>query len=210
MMLFPIPTLASLGLLLAQTGTQNPAGATNSGGMITLAIILFGLAVVLFVLEIIIPSGGLLGSASIVIGIIGIVMCFRIDTTLGLLSTTLCLIALPILTAAGIKMAPETPIFRMLSLKATQPTVIQNRQDGPLDQDTLSDNKTDSQATTAKETLVGKQGKALTEHRPVGTCLIDGERLDCLSAEGLIEPGQLIEVVTHDGMNIKVRPISKA
>jgi membrane-bound serine protease (ClpP class) len=54
---------------------------------------------------------------------------------------------------------------------------------------------------------VGTTGKSLTELRPVGTCLLDGKRQECLSESGVIEPGVQVKVVSSDGMQVKVRPI---
>jgi membrane-bound ClpP family serine protease len=54
---------------------------------------------------------------------------------------------------------------------------------------------------------VGHKGEATTELRPVGTCVIDGRREECLATTGVIERGTPIEVVSQDGMYIKVRPI---
>ena len=170
--------------LLAQTAPNQPASTTSYA---TWGIILLGIALALFFIEVIVPSGGIIGFLSAVSMIAGIVMLFKFDTTVGLIGAIISLIAVPFLFAFAIKLWPNTPIARMLMLK------------NPPRQDT----QTDSGSTP--DQLVGKKGEAMTDLRPIGTCLIDGQRKQCLAVSGLIRSGRPIRVVSADGMEIKVR-----
>ena len=49
-------------------------------------IVLLGVALALFFVEVFIPSGGLIGIVAGVAAVFGIVLLFRVDTTLGLVT----------------------------------------------------------------------------------------------------------------------------
>ena len=154
------------------------------------AVILIVAALLLFFIELFLPSGGLFGLMAGAALVAGIVMLFYQNTTLGLIGTIASLLALPFVIALGFKLLPHTPVFRLLTLSDRQqasPTAGGEHGDGP-------------HGITA-----GDRGKALTELRPVGTCQIEGKRLDCLAEHGIIQPGTPVRVVWADGMQVKVR-----
>ncbi len=184
---------------LAQAGS-GPAAQAASGGnnqLLLWAIVLFGMAVALFFAELFVPSGGVIGMLSAACLIGGIFLLFRVDTGLGLFGAMVALISLPFAFALGLWVWPNTPIGRALTLGGNDP-------------DDTSD--LDGQAppdTTGHESGIteGTEGKSLTELRPVGTCLLDGRREECLSMSGVIEPGERVKVVSADGMQIKVQRV---
>lgn len=154
-----------------------------------LAVVLLLIAAALFLAEILIPSGGLLGllAAGALIG--SLFLLFSVNSTLGWLGILVSIIAIPVLFIVGMKLFPETPIGRRLILN-----------NPPREGDGTS---------TADETThrpaADDRGKALTDLRPVGTCLIDNHRYDCMATGGVIRAGSPIRVVKVDGMQIKVR-----
>ncbi len=180
--------LTGLGFTLAQ------AAATGSGGdksYALWAVILLGVAVVLFLLEVMLPTGGVIGLMAAVSLVAGIVMLFKIDTTVGLIGAVVALAAVPFLFAFVIKVWPYTPIGQRLTLRT--PGALDGSKGGPAD------------TAGATQNLIGTQGQALTDLRPVGTCLINGQRHQCLAETGLIPAGTTVRVVDADGMGIKVR-----
>lgn len=193
--------------VLAQAGSGGGAAPATGGTDWSYAIAagLFLAAVTLMLLEIFIPSGGILGGLALLSLISGVVMCFQINTTLGLVSAILALIGLPVVVGLGIKLAPETPVFRMLSLKAKQTPVVGAMASAGIDKLRGESGEVTDTAATASSSLVGKTGEALSSLRPVGTCLIDGKREECLASSGVIERGTPVEVISEDGMEIKVR-----
>lgn len=193
---------------LAQAGAGGGAGAGQSGSDWSYAVAagLFLAAVLLMLLEIFVPSAGILGGLGLLTLLSGVVMCFRIDTTLGLVSAILAVIGLPVVVTLGIKWAPDTPVIRMLSLKAKQTPVVGSMASAGIDKLRGEDSDEDGEGGTAgSNSLVGKTGEAVSDLRPVGTCLIDGKRVECLAARSVIERGTPIEVISEDGMTIKVR-----
>ena len=178
------PVLMGPILVLAQSASNPPVSGHNYAAW---GIILLGIALALFFVEVIVPSGGIIGFLSAICMIVGVVMLFKFNTTLGLLGAIFTLIAIPFLFAFAVKVWPNTPIARLLMLK------------NPPREDLSND------AGAALDQLVGMQGKAMTDLRPVGTCVIEGQRRQCLAVSGLIRSGDSIRVVSADGMEIKVR-----
>ena len=83
----------------------------------TWSLLCFLLALVLFAIEVFIPSGGLLGVLAIISAITGIIFLFQIDTTLGLVGSIVCVAAIPVLIMSAMKFWPSTPFGRMLMSK---------------------------------------------------------------------------------------------
>lgn len=156
------------------------------------AIILFGVAVILFLVELFLPSGGLLGMASAAALVTGVVLFFWIDTALGTISAIVTLIAIPFGIGFALKIWPQTPIGRMLML-------------GNTDAETAA-----KQSLTGRQDhmkLVGTRGRALTDLRPVGTCEINGKREECLAIGTMIDTGAIVEVTRSNGMQLEVREV---
>jgi membrane-bound serine protease (ClpP class) len=59
-------------------------------------------------------------------------------------------------------------------------------------------------AVTGREGLIGQVGVARTMLRPDGRVLVKGELWSAVSEEGVIEPGERVEVVAVDGFRLRV------
>ena len=177
---------------LAQAGAAVP---DEQSVLVVWAILAIGLAVVLFLLELLIPSGLVLGTASMICLVVGIILLFRVNTTLGLIGAIISLLLVPVLFSIAVRIWPQTPIARLLSLKDPR---------GP-----SSGEQVNGSAARPPEpdprVATGARGRALTDLRPVGTCLFDGRRVECLAEGGLIRAGDDVQVVSLDGMHVKVR-----
>lgn len=57
--------------------------------------------------------------------------------------------------------------------------------------------------------LVGRRGQAVTDLRPSGTALINGERIDVVSESEWIEAGTQVEVTSAEGYRQIVRPVAR-
>ncbi len=176
--------------LLAQAAAA-PAGVDNH--YVLWAILLMAVALILFFLEVLVPSGGVLGFSSAVAMIAGVVLFFKVSTTLGLVSAIVALLAVPFLFAFALKLWPNTPIGKLLTLESTS-----NGQ---------ANGTTQADPGRSLHQLVGQTGQALTDLHPIGRCLIDGQRFDCLAQTGMIQAGSTVKVVTVSGMEIKVRVV---
>lgn len=186
---------ATFMMTLAQS--TPPAGQpapTDDQQWMVYAIIAFGMAIALLILETFVPSGGVLGVLAGMSAVGGIVMFFRFDTTWGMVSMAVTLLATPFLIGGLLWIWPHTPIGRALTLGDSD--------DDP-DEPTTGANAGGDDASIA----VGLEGVALTELRPVGACRLDGKRTDCIAQTGMIEPGTKVKVVFVDGLTVRVKGI---
>lgn len=177
-------------LVLAQA--QQAASSGPDYTLLIWAIVLIGVAIALFMVELFIPSGGLIGIGAAIALVAGIVMMFGVDTTLGLISTLVTLIALPFAFAAALKLWPETPIGRLMMLRTDESAA------APTD---------DPTPDTGEPVKVGDRGKAVTELYPGGVCLIHGQRVQCISDRGMVQAGAEVRVTEVTGFGPKVRAV---
>lgn len=186
-------TLLSFAGFLAQT----PSTGSGGGSMLTIgAALLFFAAITLFVIEMLVPSGGILGLGAVICAIGGIVCLFWIDTTYGLVGMAATLLAAPFFVGFAMYLLPYTPLFRRMMLEDDEPT---------------GDEEPQRRFPEPKaDPLVGAEGEALTLLKPIGTCRINGRRESCISVTTTIEKGTRVRVVGTDGMTLQVQPIESA
>ncbi|MFN5946054.1 MAG: NfeD family protein [Phycisphaerae bacterium] len=153
-----------------------------------------GLALILLVIEIFLPTAGTLAIASVISAIVAVVLFYRFDTTWGNISLISMLVLAP--TAAGfmIKVWPHTPIGRSIIGAPTEEQAEQQR-------------ITEEQERRARLALIGKEGKVLRDLRPVGLVEIEGQRYEVLSETTFVPVGETIRVTQADLMQIKVRRV---
>lgn len=58
--------------------------------------------------------------------------------------------------------------------------------------------------------LLGQIGEALTPLRPAGTILLGGRKLDVISEGELVEAGDAVEIIRHEGLRTIVRKTAGA
>ncbi len=161
------------------------------------AILCLSLAAVLFLVELFVPSAGLLGIMAAAALISGIVLLFMYDTTVGLWGAVAVLALLPFVLAMAIKVWPHTPIARMLTLRSSQSS--SQDPDADPDADVGGDAK-----PSENRALLGATGKSVTALRPIGACVINGRRVDCFAEGSMIEADTPVRVTSVDGMQIRV------
>lgn len=195
--------MMTIGLMLAQTGAGT-AGGVGTGAWLIWGIVLLVVAVTLFFVEVFLPTGGVLGVAAGGCAVVGIVFLFRVDTTLGMFSAAACLLAAPFLLAFGLKLWPDTPFGRWVTLQNEEPpAATEGRLETTADQlgvEALSRSATGVPA-------IGDEGQSVTSLRPVGVCLLHGRREECLARGPVIDPGSRIRVVAIEGGEIWVKAI---
>jgi membrane-bound ClpP family serine protease len=156
--------------------------------------ILLLLGLMLVMLEVFVPTGGLLGFLSLTAILSGIGLAFNkggLAYGFGFLIATA--VALPIVLGLAFRWLPGTAIGRRLL-----PAV-------PMSKDVLPD----SEERRALRALVGKIGRAKSTMLPSGAVTVDGRTFDAVS-EGLpIEPGQPVRVIEVRGNRVVVRPVEE-
>jgi membrane-bound ClpP family serine protease len=159
---------------------------------------LFALAILIMVIEVFVPSGGLLAIVSAVSAIGGCVAFFRHSTEAGLLSALFLLVAVPIAIWVTIKYYPHTPIGRRMFLGSPP------GEDSPEAQKHVAERL---EAEQQAQQIIGAQGTAVTDLHPVGVVKIEGQRLQALAETGIIEANTPVEVIAVVGTEVRVRPI---
>jgi membrane-bound serine protease (ClpP class) len=180
--------------LIAQT---NPG---NSSPIIW-AFIFIGIALVLFFVEVFIPSAGLialLGALSIIASLIAF---FMHDINTGLIASGVYIIFGPILAWIGFRIWAASPLAKRMVLGGIV------EEDEEEAKQRFSAKQEEKRAEL--QSLVGKQGTTITVLRPIGVVRIGGKRVDAMSETGSIEANVAIEVVSANDNQIKVRIISE-
>ena len=184
--------------ILAQAGAP-PATAGGDQTWLVWGIVLLAIAAALFFVEVLLPTGGLLGflSAAALVG--GIFMLFRVNTTLGLVSSIVTLVAIPFLLLYALKLWPDTPFGRWVTLE--EPDAAER--DGPHAERSGRGGGV-HEGDKAAAVAVGMRGRTLTDLRPVGTCLLNDRREECFAARGSMPRDTAVQVVRLEGNEIYV------
>ncbi len=155
------------------------------------SILLLLLGFIFILLELFIPSSGLLGvlAAGSILG--SLILAFMYDLRLGAVMLTITAVAVPVFLAVAVRVWPHTPIGRLIFMKP------------PRSEDVLPD----SEEYRGLRELVGRRGKAASKMLPSGDVKIDGRKYDAVS-EGLpIDIGQPILVISVKMNHLVVRPV---
>jgi membrane-bound ClpP family serine protease len=156
------------------------------------AILLFAFGMALIVVELFVPSGGVIGFISAASVVTSIVMAFRYSEYTGLGFMAAAVLGTPALLAVLFKWWPQTPFGRRVLL------------DAPRGEDMLP---TDELRREIKR-LVGRVGTAKSLMLPGGPIVVDGHTFDAVSEGMVVQPGQAVRVVDVRGTRIVVRPIT--
>lgn len=170
------------------------------------AIILFALGVLLVLLEVFVPSFGLLT--------LGAVVCFGLSIwgvydperpaaawAMGIGAPILSILILYF----GLRIVPRTSWGRGLVLRHPS-------DDGEVSTPTASEaTALPPEGGTIEEQarpLVGKTGIAQSDLRPAGVALIDQQRVDVVTEGPMLDAGTRVRVVTVEGNRIVVRRVT--
>jgi membrane-bound ClpP family serine protease len=153
-------------------------------------------ALMLFLLELFIPSGGIIGFTAFAIAIAGVVAFWMEGSAWGLASTIGLIVLVPLAFNFALRVMPNTPFGRRLILGDED------------DEDAIAQRaQADSERREREQALIGAMGVALTDLRPIGSARIEGERLEVLAEGGVIDAGTRVRVTRVDGTQIKVRAV---
>ncbi|MGI9455674.1 MAG: NfeD family protein [Aeoliella sp.] len=140
----------------------------------------------LLVLEVLIPSGGVLSILSAASFIAGILLAFRNGgATTGFTFISVVLVAVPLMLTLAFKYLPYTPIGK--AILGEVPSEDQVTPDDP------------------RRELLGRVGVARSKMLPAGAVEIDGLMIDAVVRGQAIEPGQQVQVIEVQGNRVVVR-----
>jgi membrane-bound serine protease (ClpP class) len=158
--------------------------------MLAWGIVLLAAALLLIVLEVFIPSAGIISITAGIVGVAGIVCLFQHSVISGFIGILVALVLAPIIFIFGAKVMPATPMGKRLLFGES------GKHEPVIPEESL--NRYDA--------LLGAEGEALTDLRPVGIARIDGRRIDVLAEIAFIPAGAKVKVTGVDGSQVKVRP----
>ncbi len=184
-------------LLLAQAVTE----PSNDGALLG-GFILGGAALGILFLELLVPSGGLLGLLCGVAVIGSITAFFRYDTLIGIVSLLAYAILSPFVIVFGFKLWIQSPLARRMVLGGVE---------GQMDAEGSPDSARQARLGRHPELreLIGAEGVTVTALRPVGVVKINGQRVDAMAESGIIMAETPIVVTDVYDNQIKVRPRSQ-
>jgi membrane-bound serine protease (ClpP class) len=154
--------------------------------------ILLIVGLVLVMVEIFVPSGGLLGFLAFTSIVSSIVLSFYQSGPIvgvGVLLVSCVLVPMALVTA--FRYLPNTPMGKRLL-----PSI-------PTAEEVLPD----SEERRKLRQLVGRVGRAKSRMLPSGAVAVDDEIIDAVSEGQPIEPGQPVRVVAVRGTMVVVRPV---
>jgi membrane-bound ClpP family serine protease len=157
------------------------------------AILLMLLGCALVVLEVFIPSGGIISILSAVAFIASIVIAsWESPTTgpvTGLIFAAATVVAVPMLIATAFKYWPKTPMGKAFLGEL------------PTDKEVLTEDP--------RRALLGRVGVARSKMLPSGAVEIDGQMIDAVTQGQAIEPGAYVVVMEVRANRVVVRPADK-
>lgn len=156
-------------------------------------LLLLGLGVM--VLEVFVPSGGILGLVSFLALVAGVATAFlSLGALAGLVAIAVVLLAVPAVLGLALRWFPETPLGRRVM---------------PAPPD-AADLVPDADRRRRARELVGRVGRVVNELVPWGRVEIDGAAIDAVSEGGPIDAGTAVEVVAAQGTAVVVRAAAAA
>ena len=156
---------------------------------------LMAIGLLLVIVEVFVPSGGLIALTATGCSIAGIYCLFRYSTTWGLAGVLAMLVLGPAAFAFALKIWPSTPIGRRI-MGERPPEVVE------------AERLADLRHREEWQALVGAEGTVVTDLRPVGLAEIDGRRYEVLAQSIFIPAGSKVRVSVVEGNQIKVRPVA--
>ena len=148
--------------LLAQTAT------TTNASPIIWAFIFIGIALVLFFVEVFVPSGGIIALVGALAVIASLVAFFMHDMNTGLVATGMYIIFGPILAWIAFKIWASSTLAKRMILGG----VVQEDPDEAMQR---SKARQEEQHATS-QLLVGQLGETITILRPIGVVRIENQR----------------------------------
>lgn len=164
--------------------TEEPSSGALLGAIL-LGVATFGI----FIVELLIPTGGLLAILCVASAIASVVLGFFHGPTTGMVLLALYSVAAPFMLIIGLRVAARSPLGRKLVLSAEIPA------------------RTGAESPSAQRApAVGDLGEALTPLRPAGFIRLDGRRIDATAEGDMVDAGTPIEVVSIRDGHVRVRP----
>ncbi len=154
---------------------------------LVLAVICLVIAAVLAVVDLLVPSGGVLAVAALVAALTSVYFGFQSGYTAGLITLVVMLVGIPLFIAVALRLWPHTPIGKRVILKTPEPS------EPAVDQ-----------AQSPLQDLIGQVGVAQNPLMPYGFVRLLGRSYNAMCESGYIEAGQNVIVTAVQQRNLIV------
>ena len=157
--------------------------------------VLIGIAFVLGIVEIFLPSMGLIAAVAGLCALGGIIALFQESAAWGITGIGTVVAGAIAGFVCALKVLPHTPMGRGLIL-------------GSFDEEQPDDALREAnERRELEQALEGATGVAKTDLHPVGHAEIEGARVEVIARTGAIESGTPVRVVEVRGNEVYVRPV---
>ena len=158
------------------------------------SVVLLVLGLAIIVLEMFVPSGGVLGVIAAMCVVASIVVAFVSSFKFGIVMLLFSSVAVPALLALMIYTWPNTPLGRRILI---QP---------PEDEDEMLP---DTPEFRGLKEMIGKRGVAKSLMMPSGAVTIDGRTYDAVGEGTAIEAGETVQVIAVRMNRLEVRKVER-
>lgn len=158
------------------------------------SLVLFAVGLVIVVVEVIVPSGGLLGIAAFGALVGSLVCAYQLSGWATVALAAIELVCVPIVVVLAFKILPKTSLGRQLILS-------------PPTSPSSKGNPAASAGGDGYSSLLGVEGKTATMLRPSGTAEIGGRRISVVTRGEMIALGSTVRVIEVEGNRVVVEAI---
>lgn len=153
--------------------------------LLAIVLVLAGFAFI--VAEVFFVSLGLLSLIAGSLILAGDYLAFQHSQAFGWTMVVLQIVLIPVIIRGAFLVLPKLPFGRRMLLEAPK--------------------KKPRAGTPGFEDLLGREGRTLSDLRPGGMAVVDGQRISVVAAGRYIPRDTEISVVTVDGSEVQVRPL---
>lgn len=157
------------------------------------ALLLYVVAVVLVILDLLLPTGGLLALLAAISAVASVMFAFREGANSGAIVLLMVLATVPVLVALAVRIWPKTPIGKRVILGSDKPP---------------EDSEAELLEKQRIEALLGSVITVDADLMPSGSARIGGRMANVIAESGYIEAGQVCEVVEYHERQFILRPTS--
>lgn len=155
---------------------------------------LLAAALVLIVVDVFMPTGGVLVATACIAAVAGIVCLFRYDELWGGIGVLVVLVLGPTAVIFGLKVWPHTIVGRKII-------------NAPTEEERARQAAAEEAERRRLASLVGKEARVVTDLRPIGVVEIDGTRYDARSETSFAPAGSRVRVSAAEPTQLRVRPV---
>jgi membrane-bound ClpP family serine protease len=153
---------------------------------------LLAVALLLLVIDIFVPTMGVLSVVAGICTLAGLGALWSHDITWGISGTLAVMVLGPIIFFAGLKMYPHTPIGRRMI-------------GAPSEEEQEAARRADEDERRQRAALLGAQGVVVTPLHPTGTVQVNDQRFEAICDTAILPAGARVKVVAVEGPRLRVR-----